>query len=303
MYQRTVNNFVRPKGTVESYLNKSKNASVRKAITLPDDSNFDPTWLEFNIRRVGSHIYFYEEINEVTQLILEVYLKDAVRDVLTEHVGEILGGELTESVTIHLNSPGGYLHCGLPLYDYIKTSQIPITCIVEGMCESAASLIMLACHVRVMSPNSVFLIHQCSWGAFGNNRYMQDNAKNAEDSMNRLINIYLKETKLYSDKNDDDRKACIRALLEHDLELGAEDCEAWGITTPDEDNEDVELSEERLERLQKCMDKLVAEQKKDDAKASAKEEKKDDKKKEKKSSDSKKSLKKKGVLKKSPEKK
>ena len=236
-----------------------------------DTSIDDLAWLEWNIRRRGSHIYFYEEINPTTQMILEVMLRDAVRDVLTSHVGEILGGELPESVTIHLNSPGGYLSCGLAIYDYIKTSQVPITCLVEGICASAATLVMLACHNRIMSPNSVYLMHQCSWGAWGDNRFMQDLATNADKSMKRIRKIYLDETKIAEDRSLQEREAYIQHLLEHDFELSAEECEQFGICTACDDDDEVELSDERMEKLQSFIKKLAVEQKKENQKKEAEE--------------------------------
>ena len=199
-------------------------------------------------------------------MILEVMLRDAVRDVLTSHVGEILGGELPETVTIHLNSPGGYLSCGLALYDYIKTSQIPITCLVEGLCASAATLVMLACHNRIMSPNSVFLMHQCSWGAWGENRFMQDLAINADKSMKRLRKIYMSETKIAEERQPQEREAYIQHLLEHDYELDATECEEFGICSPCEDDDEVELSDERVEKVQAFVKKMAVEQKKENAK-------------------------------------
>lgn len=245
-----------------------RNTRVTRTAFESDDGPLgDPSWLDWNIRRRGSHIYFYEEINPVTQMILEVMLRDAVRDVLTSHVGEILGGELPETVTIHLNSPGGYLSCGLALYDYIKTSQIPITCLVEGLCASAATLVMLACHNRIMSPNSVYLMHQCSWGAWGENRFMQDMAVNADKAMKRLRKIYMAETKIAEERQPQEREAYIQHLLEHDFELDATECEQFGICTACEDDDDeVELSDERVEKLQAFIKKLAAEQKKENLK-------------------------------------
>lgn len=248
---------------------KTRNgASLQRMARMECDDDFprDPSWLEWNIRRRGSHIYFYEEINEVTQMILEVMIRDAISDVLTSHVGEILGGELSESVTIHVNSPGGYLNCGMALYDYIKTSQIPITCIVEGLCASSATLIMLACHNRIMSPNSIFLMHQCSWGGWGENRLMQDLANNAQKAMKRLRAIYMAETKIGADRPADERDAYISHLLEHDFEFDSVECEHLGICTACEEDDDVELSDERVEKLQNFIKKLADEQRKENAK-------------------------------------
>lgn len=238
---------------------------------IDDAPPSDPAWLGWNIRRQGSHIYFYEEINCVTQLILEVMLRDAVKDVLTSHV--ISGGDTPEPVTIHVNSPGGEMFSGFALYDYIKTSQIPIVCLVEGLCASAATLIMLACQHRIMSPNSSFLMHQCSWGAYGDNRLMQDLAGNANKDMKRLRKIYMTETKIGSEFTDPvEREKYVQHLLEHDFEFDAEECEKFGICTPCEDDDgDVELSEERVKKLQDFIKKLAEEQQKENDKKESEE--------------------------------
>lgn len=243
------------------------NGYSNRTTMCDDGTRIDPSWMDYNIRRRGSHIYFYEEINEVTQMILEVMLREAINDVLTEHVGDIISGELPESVTIHLNSPGGYLSSGFALYDYIKTSQFPITCVVEGICASAATLIMLACPIKVMSPNSTFLMHQCSWGCWGDNRFMQDHAENAEKAMSKLRKIYFEETSIAKGRPDKERLAYIQHLLEHDYELSVEECVDFGIIDePEDDDDDVELSEERVEKLQAFIKKLAKEQRSEDAK-------------------------------------
>lgn len=224
----------------------------------------DPMYIDRNIRRSGSHIYFYDEIDEESQLILEQLLRDAIRELLAEHAAEIFGGQLSEVVTIHLNSPGGYGHCGMALYDYIKTSQIPINCVVEGFCASAATLIFLACPNRIMSPSSTFLMHQCSWGAYGQDKLMQDLAGNARKSMAKLRAIYAKETKIGIEYEDPQvRDAYIQNLLEHDKEFDVDDCIKLGIIpehSEEDELDDVELSEERMKLLEERAHELAKEQ-------------------------------------------
>jgi hypothetical protein len=126
---------------------------------------------------------------------------------------------------------------------------------------------MLACHNRIMSPNSVYLMHQCSWGAWGENRFMQDMAVNADKAMKRLRKIYMAETKIAEERQPQEREAYIQHLLEHDFELDATECEQFGICTACEDDDDeVELSDERVEKLQAFIKKLAAEQKKENLK-------------------------------------
>lgn len=254
-----------------AYVNKHKHELVPSNMRMGYDGSDmpDPIESERNIRREGNHIYFYDYVDVESQLILEKMLKRCSLELLSDHVGEIMNGELSETVVIHLHSPGGLGHSGFALYDFIKSSKLPITCVVSGLCASAATLIMLACENRVMSPSSTFLMHQCSWGGYGENRYMQDLAYNAKRSMQVLINIYMKETHIAEkDENGnlltkEQRAKRIADMLEHDIEFTRDECVEYGISSKPKQN--VELSDERVEILNNFMDKLLQEQAEENA--------------------------------------
>jgi ATP-dependent protease ClpP protease subunit len=254
-----------------AYVNKHKHELVPSNMRMGYDGSDmpDPIESERNIRREGNHIYFYDYVDVESQLILEKMLKRCSLELLSDHVGEIMNGELSETVVIHLHSPGGLGHSGFALYDFIKSSKLPITCVVSGLCASAATLIMLACENRVMSPSSTFLMHQCSWGGYGENRYMQDLAYNAKRSMQVLINIYMKETHIAEkDENGnlltkEQRAKRIADMLEHDIEFTRDECVEYGISSKPKQN--VELSDERVEILNSFMDKLLQEQAEENA--------------------------------------
>lgn len=238
------------------------------------DDGPDPIAMDHNIRRTGNHIYFYDGIDPESQMILEQMLRQVTLELLTDHVGDILNGEMPENIIIHLNSPGGYGHCGLALYDFIKTSRIPIVCIASGMVASAATFIFLAADTRVMSPSSTFLMHQCSWGGAGPNSFMQDLAYNAEKSMKTVVNLYMKETDIAKFKKDGvtpntpkERYEEIYEMLQHDREFDKEECKRYGIIRAPE--REVRLSEERVERLNIITDELLKEQIEEDAAAEA----------------------------------
>lgn len=254
-----------------AYVNKHKHELTPSNMRMGYDGSDmpDPIESERNIRREGNHIYFYDYVDVESQLILEKMLKRCSLELLSDHVGEIMNGELSETVVIHLHSPGGLGHSGFALYDFIKSSKLPITCVVSGLCASAATLIMLACENRVMSPSSTFLMHQCSWGGYGENRYMQDLAYNAKRSMQVLINIYMKETHIAEkDENGnlltkEQRAKRIADMLEHDIEFTRDECVEYGISSKPKQN--VELSDERVEILNSFMDKLLQEQAEENA--------------------------------------
>ena len=244
---------------VKNHKHELAPATMRMGYEGPDMP--DPLESERNIRREGNHIYFYDYVDVESQLILEKMLKRCSLELLSDHVGEIMNGELSETVVIHLHSPGGLGHSGFALYDFIKSSKLPITCVVSGLCASAATLIMLACENRVMSPSSTFLMHQCSWGGYGENRYMQDLAYNAKRSMQVLINIYMKETHIA--EKDENGNPLTKEQRAKKIEFTRDECVEYGIIR--KPKQDVELSDERVEILNSFMDKLLQEQAEENA--------------------------------------
>lgn len=247
--------------SVKSGLRTSQRPSAIRM--FPDGGLDDPLFADRNVRRYGTDIYFLDAIDDETQLILQVMLKQAQAEFLGDHVQDILTQTLSDTITIHLNSPGGYAYCGLALYDFIKRMQVPVTCVVEGSCASAATLILLACEERHMLDNSVFLMHQCSWGAWGENRYMQDEAENSRKLMSRLRHIYMEETEIGKEYTDPkQREAFIQSILEHDRYFSKEECLQLGILKCDCSDEQP-LSEESIAKLNEYAQKLFeAEQKK-----------------------------------------
>lgn len=242
----------------------AKEANEIGKMKMEQPASDDFYFKQRNIRRQGNQIYFYDYVDEETQMIFTNLIKEATRDILTEHVGDIIEGRLNEFITVHLNSPGGRADCGLALYDFIKTSKIPINCIVEGSCDSAATLIFLASHHREMTPNSTFMMHQCSWGAYGQNRLMQDLALNAEKLMAKLRRIYFLETSFGSMNSkgvklsDEDRVLYIQQQLEHDIEWSYDECKKYDIV--DVSFDEYELSKENQEKVEALIEKLLQDQ-------------------------------------------
>ena len=67
-----------------------------------------------------------------------------------------------EPILILITSPGGLIDCGLAIYDYLMTSNMPIITANYGTASSAAAIIMLAGEERMVSPNSTVMIHDAS---------------------------------------------------------------------------------------------------------------------------------------------
>lgn len=256
---------------------KGLNKSRLAAKIMPAGDYDDPLFTDRNIRKYGTDIYFLDAIDDESQLILQQMLKQCVAEFLADHIQDILMQNLNDSITIYINSPGGYAYSGLALYDFIKEIKVPVRCVINGECASAATLIFLACDKREMSDNSCFLMHQCSWGDVGDNRYMQDQAENSRKLMAQLRKIYMEETNIGKEYTDEkEREAYIQSILEHDRYFSKEECKQLGILS--EEDEDEPLSEESLAKLNEFAQKLFEQEQKEKSKSTKKATKKTDKK-------------------------
>lgn len=219
----------------------------------------DEADLEGLVYRYKNHIYFYDEVNPTTQLKLQLLIREACE----EAISMSQENKQSQPICLHINSGGGWATCGFALYDFIKATSesVDIIGIVEGEAASAASLILLGCSTRLMSENSFILIHQISWGAWGNNRQMTDHSYNADKMMKKLINIYKDETTIGSnEKTEEDREKVIKSILEHDYQLDIEECIKYGLVEADEP--EVELTEDDTKRIEEFVEKVINERQK-----------------------------------------
>ena len=67
-----------------------------------------------------------------------------------------------EPILVLITSPGVLVDCGLAIYDYLMTSDLPIITATYGAASSVAAIIMLAGEARLISSNSTIMIHNAS---------------------------------------------------------------------------------------------------------------------------------------------
>lgn len=71
-----------------------------------------------------------------------------------------LNEESDDAIEVRIHSPGGMLACGMAIYDLIMQNRTcPIITTGYGCAHSAASLILQAGHVRLISPNTTIGVH------------------------------------------------------------------------------------------------------------------------------------------------
>lgn len=79
-------------------------------------------------------------------------------DATTEAVASKLS-EQVRSITVHINSLGGFAHEGIGIYNVLRAHPAHVTVIVEGVAGSAASVVAMAGDEIVMYASALMMIH------------------------------------------------------------------------------------------------------------------------------------------------
>lgn len=71
-------------------------------------------------------------------------------------------------ITLRINSPGGSVWDGVAIHNALRRHKAEVTCVVEGVCASIATIIALAADKLLMCATSWWMIHNASAVAWGN---------------------------------------------------------------------------------------------------------------------------------------
>jgi ATP-dependent Clp endopeptidase proteolytic subunit ClpP len=173
------------------------------------------------VRVQGSDVYFYCEVCEVTVLELILKLKKLENELLHKYLD--LGIRHRPEIRLFIRSDGGDIHSGLSAMDAIQNmNRVKVRTIADGVCASAATFILLGGYMRYMTSNSYIMIHQLNMdGTWGKFEDFKDQLANLQQFMDRFRTIYLKETKIPSEK--------LEEILKKDVYMDAEKCLKWEI--------------------------------------------------------------------------
>jgi ATP-dependent Clp protease protease subunit len=166
-----------------------------------------------------SYIYLHGEIDhESTSPIIEgIIASNLENDCDCKDPEECDCEEKEDVINLLICSPGGDATAALSLIAVIEASEIPIRTISLGECGSAALMIFISGHQRVLTPYTSILSHQFWSGTEGSFSGLQS-------AMVEFNNYHEKIVKLYTDKTGLDRKYVEKYLLK--------DTDSW--LTPDQ---------------------------------------------------------------------
>ncbi|MHC4163504.1 MAG: ClpP family protease [Planctomycetota bacterium] len=127
-------------------------------------------------------------------------------------------------IHFYINTPGGSISDGFAVFDTIRFIKSPVISICTGLSASMGTILMLAPpnkKNRVCLPNTRFMIHQPSSAYQGSASDIEISAKQILMLRDRLIDIYVEETKMDADR--------VRADLNRDYWMGADEAVQYGL--------------------------------------------------------------------------
>lgn len=125
---------------------------------------------------------FYEERS--------IFLTGMVNDEMAESIVQqllYLDKLNNDTITLYINTPGGYCHSGLAILDAIELIDSPVHAIVMGEACSMGATILCRCDYRSALAGAVIMFHQISGGAYGNYQDMKVAIEHAETTNNLLL--------------------------------------------------------------------------------------------------------------------
>lgn len=167
---------------------------------------------------VKNHIYFYSGVCKKSCMNLNIEIRKVANDLMSNR-GNF--SNLDQYIYLHINSFGGSVFSAMSTIDTIITCPVPIVTIIEGAAASAATLISVVSDYRVITENSFMLIHQLSSQTWGKMDELEDEMKNLQQLMDKIKDIYKRNTRLKGYELDE--------ILKHDIWWNAEKCLEVGL--------------------------------------------------------------------------
>lgn len=95
-----------------------------------------------------------------------------------------------DTITLHINTPGGMVDSAFMINDAIKASKATVTAHLTGTVASAGTLIALSCDKLVVSDHLSFMIHNYSAGMMGKGHEMKARQEFMDSSLNEAFKAF-----------------------------------------------------------------------------------------------------------------
>ena len=106
-------------------------------------------------------------------------------------VEDALKNVTSDTIIVHLNSPGGDVFDGIAIYNQLKNHSAKVIVHVDGLAASAASLVAMAADELIMNTGSMLMIHEASTWTWGNKADIRKTLNALEGIDKSIIDIYM----------------------------------------------------------------------------------------------------------------
>ncbi len=148
-----------------------------------------------------------------------------------ELMAAVGGCSADDSISVHINSEGGDMFAGIAIKNILAAHPGNVTCIVEGLAASAASIVAMAGRT-VMRNGAMMMIHNPWAIVAGNADDLRDKADMLDKARGTLIDIYKAKT--------GKSKSELKSLLDAETWMTADEAVEAGFAddTSDDDDDD-----------------------------------------------------------------
>lgn len=129
----------------------------------------------------------------------EIYIYDAIGDPEWGMIGAVQVIEALKKmegkrVTVRINTPGGSVDEGIPMFNAMKRHSGGVNTVVDGIAASMGSYLMLAGINRTVSKNAMVMIHNPMSIAIGNANDLRKTADVLDKYLERMLPDYAETT-------------------------------------------------------------------------------------------------------------
>lgn len=124
----------------------------------------------------SSEVFIYDEIG---------YFGITAKDFLSD-----ISGIKSDSIELHLNTPGGEVFDGIAIYNALKQHKATVTVIVDSLAASIGSVIAMAGDKIIMSKNSTMMIHEGHGLCVGSAADMKEMSQLLDKTSDNIASIY-----------------------------------------------------------------------------------------------------------------
>ncbi|EHZ7344541.1 Clp protease ClpP [Vibrio vulnificus] len=169
-----------------------------------------PNWYKLRASAEQVTLFLYGDIGR-WEISAQVMLQE-----LFVHSGKDL--------TIRFHTDGGEVDEGWAIYAALKDYKGTITGIVDSVCASISTAILMACDVRLIRPTARLMYHECHGIAYGRAAEMRARADEAEIINDQMMGVFAKVT----GKSEEEIRATVESA---DCWLSAREAVEQGFCT------------------------------------------------------------------------